>query len=377
MSIDNGASQYSVFIGFKKDAKTGGISGFMLSPDRKHAENYAAGKESDAEADVPETIEDNVRGEEDLSPVATLCSGMIEKFNQGLSPYHQLIAITGMMRGGMERAAIENGIYGECKSRGELLTDENGFEVYGLSFEAHELVAKGIGRMRETDAGFALLPSSIILSLVATFDSLIGDALKALLSLQPERLQNSEKTITYRDLFQIGDLQKAREQFIETEVEKLLRGSHEEQVSYIEKLIDTKIIGHYSRWPNFVELFERRNRIAHASGVVNADYVDKCKTLGYPTDNIELGKELKLSPRYLHKVVDVLVEFGVTMAFVTWRKLAPDSEGQAFETLNEVAYDLIKQRRYQLATWLLDFCLAQTEPWCERCYHKAYVREFS
>lgn len=344
------------YVGLRLDDKDE-VNAFMITPVVDHAVRYASGDDVD---EAPADDSSNMESEEELellSSSARSCRDLMIKFDKALSSYHQLIAITGFMRDGLQQATLRRGIKGVAEAKGTLVKKVDGGVVYSLPPEAYEEIGREYKRMREMNAGLALLPASILLSLVATFDSLIGDAVRTLIALKPERLQNSDKTVTYRELFEIGDLEKARQAFIETEVDKLLRGSHEEQVEYLEKLIDTKIKSHYSRWPNFVEVFERRNRVAHASGTVNEEYIARCKSIGFPTEGMETGKTLRLNPKYLHKSVDVLTEFGVTLSFVAWKKLAGESENDAFEYLNSVCYEMIGAGRYQLAVWLLDFAL--------------------
>lgn len=147
-----------------------------------------------------------------------------------------------------------------------------------------------------------------------------------------------------------------REKLINEEINKLLRGSHLKQVEYLENLIDTKIISRYERWPNFFEIFERRNRYAHAAGIADADYILKVSEQHYQTKNIATGDKLKLDSRYLHRSTDYLTEFGVLLSFMAWRKLGA-SPNEAYRHLSLQCYELITNKRYKLAIWLLDFCL--------------------
>jgi hypothetical protein len=50
-------------------------------------------------------------------------------------------------------------------------------------------------------AGYEVLPSATLLSLVATFDSLFADIIRMVLINHPERYTNSEKQISLKELF--------------------------------------------------------------------------------------------------------------------------------------------------------------------------------
>lgn len=71
-----------------------------------------------------------------------------------------------------------------------------------MSYELHKKnykqVRKFVSEMREIDEGMNALPSSILLSLVATFDSIVGEFVRDLLNNHPEKIENSSlKTMTY------------------------------------------------------------------------------------------------------------------------------------------------------------------------------------
>jgi len=201
-----------------------------------------------------------------------------------------------------------------------------------------------------------VLPSSLLLSIVATFDSIIGDFLKDLITRDPASIDFGDKSFSYRELFKTKEIETLKNNIIDDEVNRLLRDSHKEQVRYIEKLSQTEIINHHERWRNFYEVFERRNQYAHANGVATRAYLEKLKREKYPSEDIAIGSRLELSTSYLHKAVDYLIEFGTLLSFVIWRK-GSDDPNPAFGALSDASYFYITKKRTKLAAWLLDFAL--------------------
>jgi hypothetical protein len=252
--------------------------------------------------------------------------------------------------------AIDGHVLPEAVKHGTKIHSDKLTEIYGFSENGFEVVIRQFRRTNEITAGLHVLPSSTLLSLVANFDSLIGDFVKEILTAKPEKVKFSDRTITYRELFQNGDVSKILEDAINSEVDKLLRGSHKDQIIYIEELIDTKILGHYNRIPNYLEIFERRNQFAHAAGLITQYYIDQCKSFKYPVEELVVGNNFDLCPNYLHRAVDYLTEFGILFAFMTWRKHG-DGNSNPFSKLNSVCYELIVKRRYKIASYLLDFAL--------------------
>lgn len=207
---DINGTAFVAYITFKKNAN-GRVTAFRIAASQDDSEKFEQlDDDRSSPRDESRLSPDLERNEDDLSPLASLCSELIDRFTSGLSHYHQLIAIADVMRGGMTQSLMEDRVYAVAKSAESLARSDDASETYGLTKPSYVQVNQAISQLRETDAGMALLPASILLSLVATFDSLIGDAIKSLLVLKPDKLQNSDKTITYRDLFEIGDLDTAR-----------------------------------------------------------------------------------------------------------------------------------------------------------------------
>lgn len=352
--------QFAAYLAIHLDEKTGNPKLFKLSPNLEEAETAEVVHDKQANLfdpeDTPTTVEYEEEGDQ-LSPAATLCASLLDKFYNSLSAYHELTFLTSNLRSLYAGIAIHQDVLAKVRTNGHELRRTSTVETFGLTSHLADHVAQVTTRMRRTDVGLSLLPASVLLSLVATFDSLVGDAVKELLRMRPERITSSERTITYRELFFIDSLDDAKARFIDEDIDRLLRGNHDSQVEYIERLVDTKIRSHYSRYPNFLEVFERRNIVAHANGTITPSYASKCEALGVPCDPTQIGKPSSLKPKYLHKAIDTLTEFGVLMSFVAWRKLAAESEKVAFSRLNMVAFEAIRSRRFELATWLLDFAL--------------------
>jgi hypothetical protein len=92
-----------------------------------------------------------------------------------------------------------------------------------------------------------------LLSLAATFDSYLSEVIRFFLSVHPERYTESDKQISLIELFTRKNLQEVVSQVIDAEVGQLMRGSHADQVGFIESHLDVKIIAHYERWPKLLK----------------------------------------------------------------------------------------------------------------------------
>jgi len=99
-------------------------------------------------------------------------------------------------------------------------------------------------------------------------------------------LSSSERSISYKDLTEIGSVEAAREQIIEKEVESVLRDSHSQQIDWLEKKLDIPLRKDLRIWPEFIELCERRNLLLHADGLVSSQYLAVCKRHDVDLKNI-------------------------------------------------------------------------------------------
>lgn len=279
-----------------------------------------------------------------------------------MSSYRPLVRFGMILVPALRSHFIYNEMYKNAERHLEVVDKDHQFETYGIAEDQYPSVKTQFRRLREFDRGVTVLPGAILLSLVATFDSFIADTLRIMLRRKPERVIDSSKTIRVKDVLHMSSFDEVRGKIIEDEVEALMRGSHDEQIKYIEDKLDISIRSHYDEWGEFVEIFERRNLIAHGNYVINAHYRKNCNKHGFDVGAEEVGETLSLDERYLRRSSDRLLEFGLSLMFVLWLKHFKDSKETAYERLNELTYELIKDRQSRVAAKLLDLALFKQAP---------------
>lgn len=70
-----------------------------------------------------------------------------------------------------------------------------------------------------------------------------------------------------------------------------------------------------------------------------------------------MGDSVGLSPNYLHKSVDVLVEFSIVVGYLLWKKHFSDLPEKPTTLVSNLAFDLITGKRYNIASHLYEFLL--------------------
>jgi hypothetical protein len=136
----------------------------------------------------------------------------------------------------------------------------------------------------------------------------------------------------------------------------LLRESHTDQFTWLEKKFALPLRKELPAWPLFIEVTERRNLFVHTNGHVSGQYLEVCRkhSCKIPYD-VCAGMPLSVTREYFAAASECLWEVGVKLGQVLWRKVQPSEIDVADVSLNDMALNLITEGRYQLAQVLLDF----------------------
>jgi hypothetical protein len=208
-----------------------------------------------------------------------------------------------------------------------------------------------------------VIANSAVVSLVSEYDSFLGCLLRTFLRRCPDLLNASERTLTLRELQGFESIEAVREFIINKEVETVIRKSHLEQFEWMENRFSVKLRVGLDVWPTFVEVTERRNLLVHCGGIVSSHYLSACQEHGVDCAGAGMGTELTVTRAYLVKAYECLVEIGLKLAHVLWRKLIPGERAEADESLNLLCLDLMLENRNALAKSLLDFATGVLKKW--------------
>ena len=204
------------------------------------------------------------------------------------------------------------------------------------------------------------MPDLFLVNVVSRFDNYVASLIRAILSTKPEILQSSEKTFSLKDLIKIGSIEEAREEVVTQVIDRIMRDSHEGQISWMESRVGLSIKEKTKLWADFIELCERRNIIVHNSGQISDQYRRVCAEAGHDV-KLDVGKRLGVTRKYLDNGLDTFLEFGVKLNQVLWRKLFPHQLPHASTELALTAYKLLVRRRNSVAARLFKFGLTESK----------------
>jgi len=205
----------------------------------------------------------------------------------------------------------------------------------------------------------SLLRRSFIVSLVSQFDAHLSRLIRTMFDVKPEKLNSSQKTLTFEELFNFSTLEAAKEYIIEKEIETVLRKSHSDQFTWLEEKLGIKTLKKFPAWSTFIEITERRNLFVHCDGIISSQYIDVCQKNDIKIDkDYQVGKQLEVDDEYFNKACNCIFEVGIKLAHIMWRQLQPTEREKADTSINDTCYNLIVKEEYSMANILLDFALS-------------------
>ena len=257
---------------------------------------------------------------------------------------------------GTANEKAENAYFGFLAEHGRHVGKKDGRHIYELDLPYQHKVDNLEKHKATWGSAVDLLPKSLLISLVSQYDAFLRALLGHLFYSQPGLLNLNDQNLPFPKLLELGSVEKAKEFFIEKQVEGVLRSSHSEQFCWMENKFKLPLREGLSLWPDFIELTERRNLFVHCNGIVSSQYLSVCKdhNVSLPA-SISLGKKLEVSKEYFHKAHRCLFEIAIKLAHVLWRKIIPNNRLEADSNLLEITYEALVAERYELAAILLDF----------------------
>lgn len=205
-----------------------------------------------------------------------------------------------------------------------------------------------------------LIPESLFVSMLSQFDAYIGFIIRFVINMNPSLLNNSEKNISFSQIFEMGSIEEAKEFMIQKELDIILRKSHKDHLEYLDKRIGTSFTKDIVKLDDFIEISERRNLVVHCDGIVSKQYIANCSK--YQSKNkLKLGEQVNISPKYFNHAFEILFDVATRIAHVLWRKFFKDDLENADCAINELCFDLLCNKEFVLAESLTNFALSQSK----------------
>lgn len=232
--------------------------------------------------------------------------------------------------------------------------ETNRLRMHGIPFELMSKVDRSSRDARTAQLSEMVVGKSLVVALISQYDVFIGQLVRLLYAVEPSLLDVSDRHMTFAQLVSYQSIDQAREDILEKEVESVLYKSREEQLDYLSKKGKVELVKHLNCWQNLVEITERRNLFVHADGRVNRTYLNRCNQHGIKPSG-GLGEMLNVSIDYFRQSYYSVVEVGLVVAILLWRKLQPSDLETLLGTVTSIVYYLILDEEYEIAQRLIKF----------------------
>ncbi len=240
----------------------------------------------------------------------------------------------------------------------QVLEKSNGRKAYRPESHDHcEEFGKLTGNLDTMHVAGRLIPQSFLVCLVSQYDAFIRSLFGTLLLNNRNILKGSNKNLEISTLLSFATINEAYEWLVEQEVDSTMRKSHSDQFDFVETMFAVE----WQRkedplWRSFVEVTERRNLFTHTDGLVSDQYLKICAENAVQLEAVVVkGSLLTATDEYFRRAYETLLEMGIKLCQVLWRKHLPDQLELADQSLQEIILDLLKTGRTHLAKNLLVF----------------------
>jgi hypothetical protein len=240
-----------------------------------------------------------------------------------------------------------------------------------VSIKRYKILNKDIER---SEQAYYILPQSLFISIVSQFDVLVAQLIKFIYLYSDNKLLESDCQISFREVIQIGDIEKIKEKFINDRIDSALRDSHSEQIKTLSKLIGNVPLDKVDFWSDFIEMTQRRNLFVHSKGVVSAQYISECHKAGVSIDETAIGETLTVDEKYFTNSFHVFFCMGVMLSQVISRVvLGNQLLGEIDSVLNNVIYETICEEKYDIAITLSEFATDKNTKHSNKLDEKYFV----
>lgn len=239
---------------------------------------------------------------------------------------------------------VDNFEVGEPDEKGVRKVTFNAPPEQGFA-NAIEAISKAQGRSR-------MLYSSALMNLASTVELFFSRLLHGYFLMHPEAVGTKEKLFSFEDLAKYDSVREARDCYILSKIEDILRGPFDDWIKYMKSPVGLSMGYLKDEQPVLSEAFQRRNVIVHNGGVSNSIYLSKVPEKF--RDVLEAGIDLTPSRSYLNDRIDRFEQVCVLIGAEMWKKTDPINEERA-ETMNTLAYQHLLAGRYAIVKSLSYF----------------------
>ena len=297
--------------------------------------------------------------EEELERIESSFATFLHQFSKNIKAFYHLSAITPVIRYDMSDGFLDKRLFAYARKELTLVEDSKTLKIFGVRPEQYSETRKRSHEVGEFMEGARQMPSLCLMGLVARYDAQISSFVRLLLRDRPEAIGSRQSEFDLKTVLNFENIEDLKDFFIDQEIYKLMHSSHHDQIVFIEETFHISIRDKLEDYPKFMEVFERRNLVAHGEGAVNTRYDARCKQHKVSADHrLEVGSKINLTAKYLFSATDLIYKVGFIIIWSLWMKRHKDEAELAYGVVLETTFDLILEGRFALVSSILDYVLS-------------------
>jgi hypothetical protein len=184
---------------------------------------------------------------------------------------------------------------------------------------------------------------SLLVTLVGELEVFVGRVARALLLVEPDALEASDRKFTWNEISKYDTLDDLKARVIDRAVEDLLRDSMDEALKFFDRRFGIKapkIMGTFAA----KEAIQRRHVVVHNGSRVSSQYIERLQD--FPIE-VERDDMLSVDLEYLRSTADTLFVCGMGLAFSARMRKGASAEATQRDLSNRL-YELLIHKRPQV-----------------------------
>jgi hypothetical protein len=194
--------------------------------------------------------------------------------------------------------------------------------------------------------------SSLLTSVIADFEVMVGGLLRYSISRAPKLIESSERTYTWADIATYSDLEEFKAAQIDKMVDSILYGSFQSWLEFLAKRFGISAAS-LATADGTVEIFQRRNLVVHTGGQVSQQYLDNVSK----AHQAKLGTNLSVDVDYLQRASDTMLVMGVTLIYSAASKMVKDAQSMRWledYLAGGLIYNLLHAQRFWAVSEIIE-----------------------
>lgn len=198
-----------------------------------------------------------------------------------------------------------------------------------------------------------ILYSGSLMLLITYFENMIAGVIKKDFIKHPERVSLKEKTVSYKLLTEVGNIDDIRDILIDQEVTNMMYDSLNGWKKFFQKSLKLELRSWEEKFDILQEIIARRNLFVHNNGVINNTYLNKLNS----SDRNKIGKYIGIDRKYIDNAINIIEYIGISLIIEVWVKEYADDENEMKSIISIIYEEYLESERWEMAKQLYEICM--------------------